>query len=270
MHDRVSLGRLPSWAADGGESLGDEVFLHREGIVVREGRRWSAVPWDSILTVVEVRDRALLCAPRRPPRAPWFELGSTSSARVVQAHNERRVARSTYRNTSTAERAVDLQRLLVRVLAREPIAGAIEVPVGRPPPSWMAPVVTSAVVGCTTLIGGALLTVPLLGVLGGAIAAVTSGAGVRAFAVRGHRRRPRVLVLTPDAFVGGLDGGAVRAIGWNEIEGFRSARDAEGESLEVVDRTERVVARVAARYFGVDVDVVVAVAIAYARAVSRA
>ena len=156
------------------------------------------------------------------------------------------------------------------MLARDPLPGGVEI--CSPSTYTLRSNIVAGVTG-TSFAGGMGLVVGtmafptdplLLFGLGGA--AALAGAGFMAF----DRLRPRVglriLVLTPDGFVGGLDGGVVRAFLWPRVASFTNGRDALGEpALEVRAVDGSLMSRTAARFFGEPLDVVVAVAEAYRR-----
>jgi len=150
------------------------------------------------------------------------------------------------------------------VLERRPLPGAVEIPIATPS------VTRSAAMGATVG-GGTLglygLVVGPLGMLVAGVAGALGGAAVMA-SVEHLRKRTagRVLVLTPDAFVAGLDGRSVRAVSWARVGRFAEGIDGAGtDALEVYSPEGGLEARVAAHFFGAPLDVIVAVAEAYRR-----
>ncbi|MCA9607390.1 MAG: hypothetical protein KC619_17410 [Myxococcales bacterium] len=153
-------------------------------------------------------------------------------------------------------------QVLASVLAHEPLPGAVEIPAATPG------VVRSSAIGAT--VGGGTMAFYglLFGPLGLAIAAgvgaLSGGLLMGGIEYRRKRTAGRVLVLTPDAFVGGLDGQRVRAFAWAEVGRFIEGIDPLGSpALEVVGIDGGMLARVPARYFGAPLHVIVAVAEAY-------
>lgn len=264
-HDEVEEATLPEWAREPGELVEGRARLVGGGVVLRSGSRGSAVPWAQLFTVACADGRGFLLAPRRPPSAPWYEVSPAIAEGVGSTLAARRAARAGgYRGPSTRSQAPSPQAILRRVLARDDLPGAIEVPLAIPRPSKF-PFALGTAIG--TLLGaqfglmnlGDLWFVSaLIGVAGG----LASGGALYTSMWRRYARRPRILVMTPHAFVAGLDGGAVRAIPWERVGCFRAGTVA-GTAIEVVDVDGALVARTEARLFGMHRDVLIALAEAY-------
>ncbi|MEZ4340664.1 MAG: hypothetical protein R3B82_28925, partial [Sandaracinaceae bacterium] len=208
--------------------------------------------------------RLLVAAARRPPKPPWFELAGPSVVAIATAIQTRldAVDHRGYRQPRRSRVALDPEHVLTTVLAREPLPGAVEIPAATPG------VVRSSAIGAT--VGGGTMAFYglLFGPLGLAIAAgvgaLSGGLLMGGIEYRRKRTAGRVLVLTPDAFVGGLDGQRVRAFAWAEVGRFIEGIDPLGSpALEVVGIDGGMLARVPARYFGAPLHVIVAVAEAY-------
>ena len=267
-HDEVTRDALPDWArADGGRRFDagrGALTICPDGLVLEARRRASAVPWEDVLTTVRVGSppRLLVAVPRRPPRPPWFEIAAPTPDAVEGAIAHGLAARVGYRSSGKEREALSPDEVLTRVLAHDPVPGAVEIPRPRRAPLF------SLLAGTSAAAAAALVAIPY-GVLAVAGAAVLGCAGTSVVALYESGRlgnRPRVLVLTPDAFVAGLDGGPVRAVPWRQIAKFRAGRLTGGaHALEVVRADGRVVARVHAGFFGEPLDVIVPIAEAYGR-----
>lgn len=274
-HDEVDLAALPPWASGADERLDGqpyEVAVLAEGIVLRRGRLAAAVRWDEILVPIALEDprRLLIAAPRRPPHVPWFELAGRDVERIERAVRARLEAldHHGYRERRRRRPMIPPDEVLTQVLARRPLPGAVEIPAATPS------VLRSALLGGT--IGG--LTVGFYGLMVGTAGAmvglglgVVGGAGLMGVVEAVKKRTVgRVLVLTPDGFVGGLDGQSLRAVPWLRVSRFATGVDDQGrDALEVFGVDQELVARVAARWFGAPLDVIVAVAEAYRTRASR-
>ncbi|MGF1467165.1 MAG: hypothetical protein ACFCGT_13645 [Sandaracinaceae bacterium] len=270
-HDEVLFDAdLPTWARSVRSWLDGrpyDVAVAREGVVLRQGRATSALRWEELLVVVRLEEprRLLLAAAREPPRPPWFELSGVDVGQIeerVRGRLEAAVERS-YRFPKRARRAVPPDEVLTAILAHQPLPGAVEIPVASPLLSTQA--LQGGGTGAVVLaLGGLALAGPWGSLIGAGVGAAGGAAlltGVRAAVRRG---RGRVLVLTPDAFVGGLDGRNVSAVAWERVGRFLEGVDDHGQSaLEVWGHRRELLARVAAKWFGAPLDVIVAVAEAY-------
>lgn len=270
-HDDIPLDRLPEWARAPGEVLDGRpysVVAHAEGLVLVRAKRASVVRWEDVLVPVRLDEprRLLIATARRPPRPPWFEMGGNDVARIERAVRARldSIDHRGYRERRRARDVVPPDEVLTRVLEHQALPGAVEIPAATPS------LARSALIGAS--LGGA--TLGLYGLVfgpagllaGGAVGALGGGTlmgGIEALRKRGAGR---VLVLTPDAFVGGLDGSSVRAVPWFRVGRFsEGVDDLGGPALEVYGPENGLIARVAARFFGKPLDVIVAVAEAYRR-----
>jgi len=268
-HDEVPDGALPPWARTEGEALDGKpyrVTVHAEGLVLRRGRSASAVRWEDVLVPIRLDDprRLLLAAARRPPRTPWFELGGRDVAQIERAVRTRLDAldHRGYRERRQRRAAMPPDEVLTAVLSKRPLPGAVEIPAATP--SVLRSALVGAAVGGATLGFYGLVFGPAGLLAAGGVGAV-SGAGLMGVIAHIRRRAAgRVLVLTPDAFVGGLDGQSVRAVPWFRVGRFVDGVDEGGQSaLEVFGHEHQLLARVGARWFGAPLDVIVAVAKAY-------
>lgn len=270
-HDELAPVLLPDWAQSEGPWLDGRPYrvkMLSEGLVLERHGSVSAVPWQDVLAPVRLDEprRLLLAAARRPPRPPWFQLAGDDVATIDEVVRARLAAMEagSYRARRPVRDVVSPDEILTRVLAHHPVPGGVEIPAAG------QSVLIGALKGAT--LGGAFFG--LYGLAFGLPGLVTAGAvgmlgGAGIFGGVEHwrnRKAGRVLVLTPDAFVGGLDGHSVRAISWPFVGRFGEGVDESGESaLEVSNSTGEIVVRVSARYFGQPLDVIVAVAEAYRR-----
>lgn len=273
-HDELAPEQLPDWARAQGEVLDGRpysVVAHAEGLVLTRAKRASAIRWEDILVPVRLDEprRLLVAAARRPPLAPWFEMGGNDVARIERVVRARldAIDHRGYRERRRARDIVPPDEVLTRVLERRALPGAVEIPAATPS------AIRSALVGAS--IGGATLGLygfvfgPAGFVAGGTLGALGGASLLGGIEVLRKRSAGRVLVLTPDAFVGGLDGRSVRAIPWFRVGRFTEGVDDVGApALEVFGPDNGLIARVGARFFGKPLDVIVAVAEAYRRRAS--
>ena len=270
-HDEQAPDALPDWAHATGEVLDGKpyrVTLLVEGIVLERGGRRSALRWDEVLVPIRVDDprRLLIAANREPPRSPWFELRGVDVPRIERELRLRleSVDHRGYRERRRSRKTMPADEVLTEVLDRRPLPGAVEIP--RATPSVIRSAFTGGSVGAAALGFYGLLFGPGGMIVGGGVGAVGGAALMGGVEAVRRRRAGRVLVLTPDAFVGGLDGKSIRAGPWFRVGRFVDGVDPHGESaLEVYSPDDELVARAAARYFGQPLDVIVAVAEAYRR-----
>jgi hypothetical protein len=266
-HDVAEDDALPDWAK-GGEVLPDGAGRAcAEGLVLRtESVGSSVVPWDQLLAIARDKKRAYVLAPRRPPSPPWLEVSHRAADRIEKI-SDGRVSSRGYRDAPTAPRErMQPEEILRRVIARDDVPGAIEVPFKTPKKfPVVLEVIATVPTGLAAAVYGLVITDSyVFGAIAGG-ACVTFAAGLVAHqryrAAKAKTRR--VLVMTPDAYVGGLDGGQVRAISWDDIEGFRRGKREGKPALVVVGAHDKVLARVPAVYFDIDLDVLLALAEAY-------
>lgn len=273
-HDEVPLDALPDWARGEGEVLDGrpyDVLVRPEGLVLTRGKLATALRWDEVLVPIRLEDprRLLIATARRPPHAPWLELGGNDVAKIERVLRARldAVDHRTYRERRRTRAVMPPDEVLTQVLEHRPLPGAVEIPAASP--SLMRSALTGASIGggILGLYGFAFGT---LGFLVAGTAGALTGAGLLS-GVELLRRRDggRVLVLTPDGFVGGLDGTSVRAVPWFRVGRFAEGVDDTGATaLEVFGPANELIARVASRFFGRPLDVIVAVAEAYRRRAS--
>lgn len=269
--DGVREDELEPWAREPAELLEDAVRIVARGIVVRSSSRWSAIPWEQVLAVARADGQGFVLVPRRPPAPPWFVVSPAIADRIAASVAERRAARASgYRGSRARAPAPPPEEIRRRVLGRDDVPGAIEVPLGIPRPSLAGPSAVGGVFGATMALQVAVDWGVIAAGITGLAAALLFGGGLHFAMWRRYARRPRILVMTPDAYVAGLDGDAVRAIPWHRVAAFREASVADRPAIEVVDRDGDVVARTEARLFGIDRGVLIALAEAYrARATSE-
>ncbi|MCB9595390.1 MAG: hypothetical protein H6719_21905 [Sandaracinaceae bacterium] len=269
-HDEADPASLPKWAQAASEvhrAKGLEVRVGAEGVVLARGRRASAVRWEDVLVLVRLGARQLLLsAARRPPLPPWFEIVGPAVDTIERTLRTRldAIDHRGYREVRRRRVHIPADQVLASVLAHEPLPGAVEIP------GASLGVFRSAAIGAT--VGGGVLAFygMFFGPVGMAIAAgvglVGGGSLLGGIEHARQRKAGRVLVLTPDAFVGGLDGESVRAVSWGDVGEFVAGVDPLGSpALEVRGPSGDVLARTPARYFARSLDVIVAVAEAYRR-----
>jgi len=273
-HDEQPLEALPGWARVEGEVLDGKpyrVTLLPEGIVLERAGRRSALRWDEVLVPIRVDEprRLLLAASREPPRVPWFELRGLDVPRIEREVRLRleAVDHRGYRERRRSRKVMPADEVLTEVLDHRPLPGAVEIP--RAHPSVVRSAFTGGSIGAATLGFYGLLFGPGGMLLAGGVGAVSGAALMGGIEAVRRRNAGRVLVLTPDAFVGGLDGKSIRAVPWFRVGRFVDGVDPHGESaLEVWSPDDELVARAAARFFGQPLDVIVAVAEAYRKRAS--
>jgi hypothetical protein len=272
-HDGVGRDALPEWARARGDVLDGhpyEVTVRPEGLVLANGAVATALRWDEVLAPIRLERprRLLLAAARRPPKLPWLELEGRDIDAIERIVHSRLAAmkQGSYRERPRARPVLSPEEVLASVLAHRALPGAVEIPAADPnarSTMWSAAGAGAVLLGhFGAAVGG--LTTAAVGIALGGLAGATA-AGALAL-MRRNARAGRVLVLTPDAFVGGLDGRSVRAVPWSGVGRFARRAAYGGESaLEVVGPTGELIARVGERYFGSPLDVIVAVAEAYRR-----
>lgn len=274
-HDEVELAALPPWAREGTD-LKDgkpyEVRIFPEGLVLIEGRIASAIRWGDVLVPIHLDSppRLLIACARRPPRTPWFELGGVDVDQIERAVRARldAIEHRGYRDRRRRIDPMPADEVLARVMERAPLPGAVEIPAATP--SILKSAAIGATVAGATLAFYGLLFGPVGMLVAGSIGAFGGGAVMGGIEHLRKRAAGRVLVLTPDAFVAGLDGERVRAVAWSRVGRFSEGVDEAGtDALEVFTPNHELVARVAAHFFGAPLDVIVAVAEAYRQRASE-
>ena len=268
-HDDLDEEELPPWARQPVSALDGRPYavrMYPEGVALVRGRSASAVRWSEILVPIRVDEprRLLIAAARRPPHPPWFEIGGRDVAEIEDVVRTRLEAfeHGTYRERRRTRDPLPPDEVLTQVLAKNDLPGAVEIPAATPS-VWKSALLGASVGGASLGLYGlafgpwGLLAAATLGAVGG-------GGLLGTVEVVRKRSVGRVLVLTPDAFVGGLDGHSVRSIPWTRVHRFADGVTEQGEdALEVFGHDKSLIAQVAARYFGAPLDVIVAVAEAY-------
>ncbi|MCC7534885.1 MAG: hypothetical protein IT379_01660 [Deltaproteobacteria bacterium] len=305
--DGISARDLPEWARKDAEPTASaRIVLSEHGLAWIDGRRAVIAPWSQVLGVVvhdpsdsaEPRPTAYVLVPRRPPSAPWLEVPAGYLPRDEREDVHAFAARVMARSRQNAYRVVAVKRPLLprselvrRVVAHEPIPGAVEVPVGRgPTDEGHARLDIGAALGTVGGgVGGALAGSAWLATsLGpmGILVAATVGAAVvggvvtyrdrwRRGALAGRTTRPRVLVLAPDGCVVGFPD-RVRGFSWDEVTRFVAGTyqpfvDAESrQCLEVRVADDAVAGRIDATWFDGPLELIVGIAEAYRRRATEA
>lgn len=197
--------------------------------------RWEQVFGVALVPEVDPR-RAFVLVPRRPPEAPWIEIVPKDLPDELRAEGleglarrvRERMSQRGYRSGGPTRPLLEPAALMQRVLAREEVPGALEVPVGPGPGGWWRRFLDvfagGSAGGLAGLYAGAFTGSPLVA-LAVAAAGATVGAGVpialsSSFeSLRARRRRPRVLVLAPDGCVVGLPSGP-EVFAWPNVARF--------------------------------------------------
>ena len=294
--DHLPEDFLPAHARDGG--AGDRVTLMENGLLeVRSGVATFA-RWSDVLGVIEHAGSAYVLVPRRSPAPPWIELESSQlggdDVATFAARVRERGAAGGYRDAVRARRqGLAPHELKAKVLAREPVGGALEVPstivLGRSYPGLGVVqallVMGGGLTGYIGIIAVALMLdlahhgsprqnpsepfgpcmafAPLLGIVLGAYAARALGRWWRARKDRGLPRQ-RVLVLAPDGCMVGFRAGAA-VLPWSSVGAFEVGPTQPSYELGLVvkDVDGRVLGDVEAGWLDAPLGLVVAVAEAY-------
>jgi hypothetical protein len=255
--------------------------LTPEGIIAKEGFRRLDVQWDQVFGValmpIEAPTKAFLLVPRKPPEPPWIEVSpadlpeDVSDLETLAVRIRARVQQSGYRDRGPQRPMLPPDQLMEKVLAREDVPGALEIPVGAGPGGWWRRGVdllaSGSAGGLLGLYGGALTGSAMLAVVIAGAGAAVGAALPMAFArnwrsLRGRSKRPRVLVLAPDGCVVGLPTGP-EAFAWSDIGGFQEALDGRVRRLEVRRRDGSIAGSIDAAWFGAPLELITAVAQAY-------
>ncbi len=285
---------MDGWVRRTGPGGLPQIHLSAEGLSWRDGHGSWAARWDQVFGVVEVEaTRALVLVPRRPPEPPWIEVRSEALPPELQRSGlhgllreiDERALRSGYRDAGPRRPRLDPESLMRRVLAREEIPGALEVPVGVGPGGWwrrgLELVGGGSAGGLAGLYAGTLAGSGLLAAVGAGLGALAGAAtpvllGPNWRSLRARRRPPRVLVLAPDGCVVGLPSGP-EAFAWSALGGFRAGQEeslreerTSRPCLEVARADGSVAARIDAAWFTEPLSIVVGVAEAYRRRCLRA
>lgn len=274
--------------------------LDEAGLAFADDGRLVRVRWDQVFGAERVTtgasERLFVMVPRQPPSPPWIEItlghlpaslragGLAGLERMV----EERISRRGFREGPRRE-AMDLDTLTARVMARDDVPGAVEVPVtiagssgGSVTPWWT---VVAAPVGAVLTFAafamyfmGILMAIqsPAARVILVAIGALVVGVATFGFALyarhytaRRARARelagvPRVLVMCPDGFVIGTKRG-VRSFRWSDVGGLVERLGV----LAVLAPNGATIAEVEAKWFAEPLWLITKVATAYRERVAR-
>ena len=289
LHRRLVSGWIRETPKDAKAPRG--VSLTPEGIVAFDGRNELEARWDQVFGVAlmppAAPKAAYVLVPRPPPSPPWIAIEPANLPEDVpdlQTLAERvttRVAQSGYRDRGPQRPLIPPSQLMEKVLDRQDVPGALEIPVGAGPGGWwrrgLDLLAAGSAGGLLGLYGGALTGSPLVAVLVAGAGAAAGASLPVAFArnwrsLRGRRSRPRVLVLAPDGCVVGLPTGP-EAFAWDELGGFREAHQEVNQTsrrcLEVRRRDGTLAGAIDAAWFGAPLPLIVAVADAYAKRQTR-
>jgi hypothetical protein len=287
---------LDEWLAIDGVSRDEVSEEHRdvEGIAIRrdalvlcEKRHVTVVPWTSVLSVVRVEDRVYALCPRRPPAPPWIELDASHAGALGESLDsltknlEARSARRGYREAGPTRSLLSPKELFDRLIAKDPVPGTVEVPVGYGPGgrTRLGTRIGQTIAGLGMgAFGGAyagailqaiFVTHPAIAFFAGVATSSAAGGAGMLYLVRDKKGQGRVLALAPDGVVIGLPRG-VRAYGWKAIGGFRGEErvlsDGSGRSfphLVVTAHDGREIGAVHEAWFDRPLALIVAVAEAY-------
>ncbi|MBX3246294.1 MAG: hypothetical protein KF901_03850 [Myxococcales bacterium] len=226
--------RTSDWVEEREGTLGEPIELAAEGLALRlSPRRVLRARWEQVLGVAALPpERLLVLLPREPPAPPWIALELDALPPSLRERGIEGLA-ATIRERSQqigyraapARPRLDEATLLERVIARQAVPGALEVPVGAGPRAPATVAFERVAVGAAGALSGLYL-----GVLAGAplLASVVAGTALGAItprvlaARRARRRDARVLVLAPDGCVVGLPTGP-QAFAWSRIDAFAIA-----------------------------------------------
>lgn len=255
--------------------------LSPEGIVTSDGFRRLEVRWDQVFGValMPTNDpkKAFVLVPREPPESPWIEVApkdlpeDVPDLPTLARRIRTRIEQSGYRDRGPQRPMLPPDQLMDRVLAREDVPGALEVPVGAGPGGWWRRGVdllaSGSAGGLLGLYGGALTGSAMLAVAIAGAGAAVGAALPMTFArnwrsLRSRSKRPRVLVLAPDGCVVGLPTGP-EAFAWQDLGGFHEAIDGRVRRLEVRRRDGSIAGSIDAAWFGAPLELITAVAQAY-------
>ncbi len=258
------------------------IELTPEGITAHgDGRVRLEARWDQVFGVAlmptDAPKKAFVLVPREPPRPPWIEVGpddlpeGVADLQTLESRIRARVDQSGYRDRGLQRPMLPSDQLMQKVLAREDVPGALEVPVGAGPGGWwrrgVDVLAAGSAGGLLGLYGGALSGSALIAVAVAGASAVVGASLPMAFArnwrsLSRRSKRPRVLVLAPDGCVVGLPTGP-ESFTWSEIGGFQHAGEGSGRRLEVRRRGGEVAGSIDAAWFGAPLELITAVAQAY-------
>lgn len=201
----------------------DGLSLDVAGIEQVTRGRATRASWRDVLGVARASGTVYVLVPRRPPAPPWIEIdpGDRNPAELA-SEIRTRSERAGYREARIERALLEPRSLLAAVVARQELAGAVEIPARvAPPPRPRYEALWALGGGGAGLIAAVALIVVLeiryiqspvtwLGITAGVIAGVLFGRAI-------HRPpRGRVMVLAPDGIVASLEG-QVRAMSWDQV-----------------------------------------------------
>ena len=268
-----------------GLRLGPEVIEYSLSPAVGFRARWDQI-FGIALLPPDAPETLFILVPRKPPAPPWFEVTESMLSPEDQqvglvglaARVQERAAQGSYRHRGPRRPAMAPAQLMERILARQEVPGALEIPVAAGPGGWwrrsLDLFAAGSAGGLVGLYGGALTGSAALA-LAVAAAGAVAGAAVPVFVAANWRsvrriRKPRVLVLAPDGCVVGLPSGP-RALAWKEIGAFSENADvATGRAqLQVTLANGAIAGALDAAWFGAPLPLIVAVAEAYRQRQTR-
>lgn len=261
-------------------------MLGSEGLAFCGKDKGLWVRWSQILGVVKIGAVAFILVPRQPPKAPWIEVKpkelpkEAANVDALISLIESRKTSGSYRATSARRVPMSLQELERRVLAREGVPGAVEIPPRvlldsqNKLPYWakVAPgfggFVGAGISAVGAAVVGSLINMPDLGALlfyggglGGGITGVTLGKKLQHNQLTRPENIPRILVMAPDGCIIGFETGR-RALAWRDISRIVVEQFGAHSYLAVYDH-ETNLGRIQEGWFGKPLQLIVGVANAY-------
>jgi hypothetical protein len=256
-----------------GDAIGTRAVASVEvtprALVLRSEGLSSEVPFDSVLGIVQDGASAILLAPRRRPSPPWFVIPGTALGETVEAFVDlvdRRSREGHYRAAPARRSERSKDDLRSDVLARRPVPGEVDVPVGLGPGGRVRRRLGLGAAIATFALGSALaIAVPILGA-----PLATIGAGATAVSVGRmlHARRRRVLVLAPEGAVVGFPE-RVATIGWDEVGPIAVEPAERGRALAFRSRDAQPIGFLHESWIAAPIDRVAAIAEHYRRRYTR-
>lgn len=276
---------MSDWADESASDAqrAQRVTLDEAGIVFDDGDLVIRSSWRQVFGVAVSGGAAYLLMPRRPPAPPWVVVrrqnlpDEVSEVDAFAEHVRLRIGRTSYRGGGPQRPLLPPAELLERVLRRQEVPGALEIPVGAGPSGWWrrgVDVLTSGTAGALagmyagTFLSGGILPLVVAGCgIAGAITPVFVADSWRT--LRKNASSPRVMVLAPDGCVVGLPSGPA-AFAWSDVGAFSNAKSeaTNRQELSVVSGEGEPIGSIDAAWFGEPLDLIVAVAEAYRRRVT--
>lgn len=245
------------------------VQVSSRSLVLRAEDAVSEVPFDRVLGIVQDGATAILLAPRRRPSPPWFVIPTSALGDSVEAFVDlvdRRSREGHYRVAPARRGERSKDELRSDVLARRPVPGEVDVPVGLGPGGRTRRRIGLGAAIATIALGGALaVAVPIVGA-----PLATIGAGATAVSVGRmlHARRRRVLVLAPEGAVVGFPE-EVATLGWDELGPIAVEPAEGGRALALRSRDARPFGFLHESWIAAPIDRVAAIAEHYRRRYSQ-